>query len=1402
MSVAKFKYVLLVLFMVLQTVICADTPSFKVLYSNDTTNICSCKSPYQSGTDAFSTSLLQASVDETDNTDIEVHMLQPGCGWVPWWASTILPAIDHYDWFDTTYSVDPNTNSFASYMINGGDIVQAFISRCRTKGLSPFISYRLNDGHMLEQATWDTDDVTDGASNNLTEFYVDNPGYRIGSDPNDWNERVHDWSITAVRNYKLAFIEELCENYDFDGLELDFMRHSSLFPQSTTTSSQRASIITSVIETVRGYLDDNTGPNDYKYLCVRIPGYTEAYDALGIDLEDMVDAGVDMVNLSSHLFADQQCEVQEVVDAIPDTPVYLEMTGMPIKGDSVPGAYDSYSFRRTTLEQFYTTANLAYAQGAAGVSMFNFQYYRDHGTSLAGPFCEPPFEVFEHLDDQDWLSQQDHYYFVAYLPNTPAISTRPLYRYFSQGQSSTFTLRMVEENYVESKLRIRAEGSLGTTIWSAKFNDKSLVATDDVSEYYNNPYPNYLGSREDYRAWIINPGDIVSGDNDIEIKFESGTGTPKIIWIDVMAAQSFDPYSSTLLDMQAGHPGSDPNNYWQPWKGSGAGELIGKSTIDAEDADIPAGTHNCFYEFHNRPASDPDQVLDVEVYENMQTINDLDCTIETWIRIPAEIPNSTHKGIVIGNTSSTDTGWRLGIRCNTSTNKYAVEFQQRDNETTFTSPTGALHCLTNYIFDYSSTKWVHVVFLKHAIEYNDVTEEIEMDFAVYVDANSITSGTRTISADSLGDFHFELANPCIGSYRSDMYFVGDIGAVRIYDYLLDYSEIQDLYDDGFAVAEKTTYPNPVNSEIDVSVAAELSWADGFEADSYNVYFGTSSPGTYQSNVTDTTFDPGALDTDTTYYWRVDAVGSSTVTGDVWSFTTEATLESVKVLDMNAAFAGFDPDNYWQPLLDTGSGDLLGTPSIDSESVSTSTANWFYEFHDRPSSEEDQVINIKSYKKTNFVDDEDCTIEAWIRLPAQIPNSAHKGIIIGNADYTDTGWRFDLRCDTVSGKYGVEFQQRDNETTVTALTGAFHYLSGYVMDYDADDWVHAVFVKHAAEYNSGTGEIEMGHSLYINGSSITSGTDTISAGSLDDFYFIPRDPQLGSSRNDMYFVGDIAVVRIYNAILSGDTIGELYNNGFTELKEPKLYMDAACAGSGTSTYWAPFIGSGDGELLGTPSIDTEYTSTTTTWFYEFHDRPSSEEDQVINIEDYSNVSFIDDEDCTIEAWVRLSVEIPNSTAKGIIIGNTDYTDTGWRFDLRCDSISGKYGVEFQQRDNETAVTALTGAFHYLSGYVMDYDADDWVHAVFVKHAAEYNSGTSEIEIDHELYINGDQITYGIDTVSATSLNDFYFIPRDPQLGSFRNDMYFVGDISVIRVYDFVLDEDEVQALYNAGIEIID
>ena len=109
-------------------------------------------------------------------------------------------------------------------------------------------------------------------------------------------------------------------------------------------------------------------------------------------------------------------------------------------------------------------------------------------------------------------------------------------------------------------------------------------------------------------------------------------------------------------------------------------------------------------------------------------------------------------------------------------------------------------------------------------------------------------------------------------------------------------QIDDIVLEGFQSAEGGALPGPAVNPVpndgaaDVGLAAGLAWDAGISADSHDLYFGTASPlgpGDLQGNQPGTTFDPGPLATDTTYYWRVDEVNAEgSVRGCTWSFTTE------------------------------------------------------------------------------------------------------------------------------------------------------------------------------------------------------------------------------------------------------------------------------------------------------------------------------------------------------------------------------------------------------------------------------------------------------------------------------------------------------------------------------------
>jgi len=86
-------------------------------------------------------------------------------------------------------------------------------------------------------------------------------------------------------------------------------------------------------------------------------------------------------------------------------------------------------------------------------------------------------------------------------------------------------------------------------------------------------------------------------------------------------------------------------------------------------------------------------------------------------------------------------------------------------------------------------------------------------------------------------------------------------------------------------------PSPAKGAADVTQTPTLTWSPGFGA-SHEVYFGTDASSLENKgggNLGSESYDPGQLEWNTTYYWRVNEANNANAdspwTGPLWSFTT-------------------------------------------------------------------------------------------------------------------------------------------------------------------------------------------------------------------------------------------------------------------------------------------------------------------------------------------------------------------------------------------------------------------------------------------------------------------------------------------------------------------------------------
>ena len=309
----------------------------------------------------------------------------------------------------------------------------------------------------------------------------------------------------------------------------------------------------------------------------------------------------------------------------------------------------------------------------------------------------------------------------------------------------------------------------------------------------------------------------------------------------------------------------------------------------------------------------------------------------------------------------------------------------------------------------------------------------------------------------------------------------------------------------FSIPSKKAY-DPIPADGSNFIETDgliLSWTPGFGARLHTVYFGedfdTVSNATGGVPGAFATYNPGPLELETTYYWRVDEFdGVVTYTGDVWSFRT---VSEIPVTD--PTFVG-----WWK--LDEGTGtlaldwsgygnhgELLGDPQWVAGKIGGAL-----EFDGTG-----DILNCGNDSSLAIV--EAVTMTAWTKVGAL--GLDHK--IGGNQDGANGGYKM-----TVFSNNKVEFEIRDagNASTLNRDVAGGTTL-------ETGTWYHL-----AGTYSQQEGYIR----TYVNGVLDRQLQTASVLGASSGNFYIGCEPFNTSSYN---FTGDMDDVRLYNRALTPEEI---------------------------------------------------------------------------------------------------------------------------------------------------------------------------------------------------------------------------------------------------------------------------
>lgn len=255
----------------------------------------------------------------------------------------------------------------------GVNWVEEISKACRRRNVSPWLSIRMNDMH---------------GANSWENSYMNcalqkDPKYRLSGrqinphDPVNRMEQGLNYACPEVRDYMLLVIRELVEDYDFEGLELDWLR--SPFCLDPPASAEGVTMMTDWIGEIRRLTQSKAEQTGKPYpLGLRVPCRLGLMKAIGLDVAGLAKSGaIDFISCSNSWqttwdvpYDEMRREVGDRValyGVIEDAPNWISAASRDDKKQWLPARLLSAS-----PELLHGNAAGKLALGADGIETFNF----------------------------------------------------------------------------------------------------------------------------------------------------------------------------------------------------------------------------------------------------------------------------------------------------------------------------------------------------------------------------------------------------------------------------------------------------------------------------------------------------------------------------------------------------------------------------------------------------------------------------------------------------------------------------------------------------------------------------------------------------------------------------------------------------------------------------------------------------------------------------------------------------------------------------------------------------------------------------------------------------------------------------------------------------------------------
>jgi hypothetical protein len=396
------------------------------------------------------------------------------------------------------------------------DPLRVMLDFAKSNRLEFFWSLRMNDTH--DGSMTDYGPIMFQAN----RLKMEHPEYLLGKRGEKLKHGAWsgvDYARPEIRDLAFYFVEEVCRNYDVDGVELDFFRHPVFFKSTTrgeTATAEECAQMTDLMRRIRTMVDA-VGQKRGRPLLIamRVPDSVEYCRAIGLELDHwLADDLLDLLIVSSY-FQLNDWDYSVALARKHGVKIYPSLDEARLKDEI------ANKLRRTTLA-YRGRAAKVWSAGADGVYLFNY--------------FNPRSPLWRELGDATSLAKMDKDYFGSLRGvGAAAGGSLPLGPYqhletlnpakpnvLKPGQSTTARLHTGNDfevpGAVALKLRLQFSTSPTPELIKVELNGQSLSSPKVTGEWLEfAPAPNQMHT----------------GANQVTVVL--GTTAPKPVkWTDLM----------------------------------------------------------------------------------------------------------------------------------------------------------------------------------------------------------------------------------------------------------------------------------------------------------------------------------------------------------------------------------------------------------------------------------------------------------------------------------------------------------------------------------------------------------------------------------------------------------------------------------------------------------------------------------------------------------------------------------------------------------------------------------------------------------------------------------------------------------------------------------------------------